>query len=86
MAAGTLVTGFLVALANLMANSASATGLTAGQMREFSQNNILYYDPTACTENVVSSVAPTGDQISSRELLLARGWKMRILIFSRTKA
>lgn len=34
------------------------------QMQEFSQNNILYYDPTACLENSVSSVPPTGDQIT----------------------
>ena len=42
----------------------TTSGLTAGQMRQFSQNNILYYDPTECSVNGISYAAPTGDNIT----------------------
>ncbi len=44
---------------------AAKTNLTAGQMQEFSQNNILYWDPTECLDGALGltggSIAGTGD-------------------------
>ena len=59
--------GILVALAPgvVAVETALATRLTAGQMDEFSQGNILYWDPTACMDSELGlstgSIAGTGD-------------------------
>ena len=60
----------LMLMAIITSGVASATtNLRAGtlkpeQLEEFAQNNVLYYDPTACLDNSMSNVPPDGDQIT----------------------
>ena len=56
-----LVVSFLVSLTPSVTFAKS--GITSNQLREFSQNNILYYDPSECIDGG-SGVAPTGDRIT----------------------
>jgi len=66
---GVMILGGFVGVILVSSTAWAATNLQAGtlppeQLQEFAQNNILYYDPTACLVNSVSSVPPTGDQIT----------------------
>lgn len=66
-----IIGGMFLVLATIIISQATYAkpNLRAGtiseeQMMDFSQNNILYYDPTACMENSVNNVPPDGDQIT----------------------
>lgn len=61
---GVAANAIMVSSTAQAARDLRAGRLTTGQMQEFAQNNILYYDPTACMENSVNSAPPTGDQIT----------------------
>lgn len=55
---------FFVLIILINTHFAKAGKLTAAQMLEFAEGNILYYDPTECTINGVTEEPPTGDNIT----------------------
>ena len=54
-----------VSVATVMTERALAVKLPLAEMYEYSQNNILYYDPMGCPDDSISTISrPTGDQIT----------------------